>query len=112
MEIAIFPMVQECLTNIHRHSGSNTAKIVVRQEKDQVVVRVEDEGKGIPVEKQVDLVSSGRSGIGFRGMRERLRQLGGELDIQSGDRGTIVAATLPFVPEAERSSDPSQAASA
>jgi len=112
MEIAIFRMVQECLTNIHRHSGSSTAKIVVRQENEQVIVRVEDAGKGIPTEKQVELVSAGRTGIGFRGMRERLRQLGGELDIRSGDRGTVVAATLPLVPDLDRNSNSPQAASA
>ena len=112
MEIAIFRMVQECLTNIHRHSGSSTAKIVVRQENEQVIVRVEDAGKGIPTEKQVELVSASRTGIGFRGMRERLRQLGGELDIRSGDRGTVVAATLPLVPDLDRNSNSPQAASA
>jgi signal transduction histidine kinase len=83
MEIAIFRMVQECLTNIHRHSGSGTARIVIRQEERRIVVRVEDTGKGIPLEKQLEITSSGRTGIGFRGMRERLRQLGGDLDIRS-----------------------------
>ncbi|HMC27705.1 MAG TPA: sensor histidine kinase [Verrucomicrobiae bacterium] len=96
VEIAIFRMVQECLTNIHRHSGSGTAKIVIRQEQDHIRVHVEDAGKGIPLEKQLDLASTTRTGIGFRGMRERLRQLGGDLDIRSDDRGTVVAATLPL----------------
>ncbi|PYX35471.1 MAG: hypothetical protein DMG81_18005, partial [Acidobacteria bacterium] len=54
VEIAIFRMVQECLTNIHRHSGSGTAKIVIRQEQDHIRVHVEDAGKGIPLEKQLD----------------------------------------------------------
>ncbi len=96
VEIAIFRMVQECLTNVHRHSGSGTAKIVVQQESSRVLVRVEDSGKGIPFEKQLELSSTGRTGIGFRGMRERLRQLGGDLDIRSDDRGTVVAASVPL----------------
>ena len=98
MELAIFRMVQECLTNIHRHSGSSTAKIVMRQEEKEkrMLVRVEDSGKGIPPQKQMELASSGRTGIGFRGMRERLRQLGGDLSIHSDDHGTVVAATLPM----------------
>ena len=95
MEIAIFRMVQECLTNIHRHSGGSSATIRVHEEDHLILVEVQDEGKGIPPEKQVDLSSSGRTGVGLRGMRERLRQLGGTLDIRSNG-GTIVIATLPL----------------
>lgn len=96
MEIAIFRMVQECLTNIHRHSGSSAAVIRVRREDHRILVEVQDQGKGIPLEKQLALKSSGRTGVGFRGMRERLRQLGGTLDIQSNVTGTAVVATLPM----------------
>lgn len=96
MEIAIFRMVQECLTNIHRHSGGSSATIRMRQENRRILVEVQDEGKGIPLEKQLALSSSGRTGVGFRGMRERLRQLGGTLEIQSSECGTAVTATLPL----------------
>lgn len=96
MEIAIFRMVQECLTNVHRHSGSESARIVMRQEQNHILVQVADTGKGISTEKQLELLSSGRTGIGFRGMRERLRQLGGDLDLHSDNHGTVVAATLPL----------------
>jgi two-component system NarL family sensor kinase len=96
MEIAIFRMVQECLTNIHRHSGGTSAAIRVREEAQRVWVEVQDEGKGIPLEKQLELSSLGRTGVGFRGMRERLRQLGGTLEIRSGDGGTVVIASLPL----------------
>jgi signal transduction histidine kinase len=96
MEIAIFRMVQECLTNIHRHSGGTAAVIRVREEDHRLVVEVQDQGKGIPAEKQVELNSSGRTGVGFRGMRERLRQLGGTLEIRSDGTGTAVSAILPL----------------
>jgi PAS domain S-box-containing protein len=94
MEIAIFRMVQECLTNIHRHSGSPTATISLSQEGERVTVQVRDMGKGIPLEKQRDLIEAGRGGVGLGGMRERLRQLGGTLEIKSGDNGTTILATL------------------
>ena len=93
-EIAIFRIVQECLTNIHRHSGSATAAIRVQQEGDTVFVKVQDSGKGIPLEKQHELIEAGRGGVGFAGMRERLRRLGGTLEIQSNESGTTVGAIL------------------
>jgi PAS domain S-box-containing protein len=94
IEIAVFRVVQECLTNIHRHSGSPTAAIRIQQEGDQLIIEVRDSGKGITAEKQRELTTSTRGGVGFSGMRERLRLLGGKLEIQSGDAGTVVSATL------------------
>jgi PAS domain S-box-containing protein len=94
VELAIFRIVQECLTNIHRHSGSETASIVIRQESERLTVQVQDYGKGIPKEKQYEFTLSNRSGVGFGGMRERVRQLGGTLEVQSQATGTIVSATL------------------
>jgi signal transduction histidine kinase len=96
MEIAIFRMVQECLTNIHRHSGGMSAAIRVYEEDHRIRVEVHDEGKGMPAEKQLQISSSGQTGVGFRGMRERLRQLGGTLEIQSSSGGTTVTAMLPL----------------
>jgi len=94
MEIAIFRIVQECLTNIHRHSGSATATIRLHWEGDRLIVQVQDRGRGIPIEKQREVIESGRGGVGFGGMRERLRQLGGTLEIQSDGNGTLVIAIL------------------
>jgi two-component system NarL family sensor kinase len=91
MEIAIFRIVQECLTNIHRHSGSAAASICLRKDGNELTVQVRDHGKGIPEEKQRELTASG---LGFGGMRERLRQVGGTLEIQSDHTGTLVSATL------------------
>lgn len=96
METAIFRVVQESLTNIHRHSGSAVAKIQLQHRADQVVVEVADKGKGIPKDKLEEMSSSGTPGVGIRGMRERLRQLGGTLDIDSEKSGTVVAVRLPL----------------
>lgn len=96
MELTIFRMIQECLTNVHRHSGSTSATIRLSQENDQVTVEVQDQGKGIPPDKQADLISSDRAGVGFRGMRERLRKLNGTLEVQSDAKGTTVIARVPF----------------
>jgi signal transduction histidine kinase len=96
MEIAIFRMVQECLTNIHRHSGGSYATVRVHEEDHHVSVEVQDRGKGIPLQKQLELSSSSRTGVGFRGMRERLGQLGGTLKIRSDNAGTAVTAMLPL----------------
>jgi PAS domain S-box-containing protein len=93
-EIALFRVVQECLTNIHRHSGSATAAIRIRRENGVVSLEVKDDGKGIPADKLTQVNASGTVGVGFRGMRERLRQLGGSLEVRSDEQGTIVAATL------------------
>ena len=97
LETAIFRIVQECLTNIHRHSESPVARIRIRRSNSQVSLEVEDRGKGIPSEKRGALDSGGTPGVGIRGMRERLRQLGGTLEINSSGRGTVVVARLPVV---------------
>ena len=94
-ETAIFRTVQECLTNIHRHSESSTARIRITSSDGQISVEIEDRGKGIPPEKQSEMASTGTPGVGMRGMRERLRQLGGSLEIHSNSKGTLVVARLP-----------------
>ena len=96
METAIFRVVQECLTNIHRHSESTVAKIRFRQSDGQVLVEVEDKGKGIPAGKLNEMATGGTPGVGIRGMRERLRQLGGDIDVTSSSSGTVVLAWLPI----------------
>src|SRR6266567_1537423 len=95
LETAVFRVVQECLTNVHRHSGSAVAKIRIARSNGHVRVEVEDRGKGIPPEKRAAMDSVGSPGVGIRGMRERLRQLGGNLEIKSNGEGTIVVAQLP-----------------
>jgi two-component system, NarL family, sensor kinase len=94
LELAVFRIVQECLTNIHRHSGSTTAVISLYRGDNRVVIQVQDHGKGMSPEKQKALATPGQGGVGFVGMRERVRQLGGSLEVQSGASGTTIRATL------------------
>jgi PAS domain S-box-containing protein len=96
LEITLFRVVQECLTNIHRHSESSTAAIRVARSQNEVRLEVRDAGKGLPAEAQTNLSSGKLSGVGLRGMHERLRQMGGHLDVQSNGNGTLIHATLPI----------------
>ena len=96
LEITLFRVVQECLTNIHRHSGSSTAAIRVTRSENEVRLEVRDAGRGIPAQTQNRLASGKLSGVGLRGMQERLRQIGGQLEVQSNGSGTQVSAALPI----------------
>jgi signal transduction histidine kinase len=96
-ELSIFRVVQECLTNIHRHAGSSTAGIRVVQDEACLRVEIEDAGKGMPFEKESAFESPAYAGVGLSGMRERLRQLGGTLHVQSNSPGTRVTAILPVL---------------
>jgi signal transduction histidine kinase len=95
VETAFFRLVQECLTNIHRHSGSSTARIRLLHNAKEVAVSVEDDGKGIPLAKLDAMTLPGTAGIGITGMRERVRQLGGTLAIDSNLKGTKITARIP-----------------
>ncbi len=95
LELVIFRVVQESLTNIHRHSGSASARINLTRSAGTVKFEISDRGKGIPQEKQSEM-NAARSGLGVRGMQERVRQFGGTLRIVSSDRGTKVVVTLPL----------------
>jgi signal transduction histidine kinase len=96
VETALFRIVQECLTNVRRHSGSSSADIRLQKEEDEVILQIRDHGRGMP---KIDLTESDGSvspGVGIPGMRQRLRQLGGILEIESSDRGIVVTATVPI----------------
>lgn len=93
-ELAIFRIIQECLTNIHRHSGSATARIRIQHEANRVAIQVLDRGKGIPKHKQAEMTRSDSAGVGLGGMRERVRQLGGTFDMKSDENGTVVSAVF------------------
>ena len=95
LELAVFRLLQESLTNIHRHSSSKTARIRLEHDRDTVTVEVQDQGKGISSERLAE-IQSGGSGVGIRGMRERLRQFHGDLAIESTNSGTRVVARVPI----------------
>jgi PAS domain S-box-containing protein len=110
MELMVFRLVQECLTNIHRHSGSKTASIRIVRKTDILTVEVQDRGKGMSSEKLTEIQARG-SGVGIRGMRERLRQFEGSLNIESDSSGTQIVATIPIpktMPEEESGLEPLQ----
>jgi two-component system NarL family sensor kinase len=94
MELVMFRLVQECLTNIHRHSGSKSASIRLARESDGVTLVVQDKGKGISAEKLSEIQSQG-SGVGIRGMRERARHFGGHMLIESNHKGTKISFKFP-----------------
>lgn len=95
IELAVFRILQECLTNVHRHSGSKTAKVRIVSDAGSVTLQVSDSGRGFTL---VEDPRSGRlqGGVGITGMRERIRELGGTFDINSSPAGTMVTAALPL----------------
>jgi PAS domain S-box-containing protein len=94
IETAVFRIIQESLTNIYRHSGSQDARIDLLQDATSVTVRIRDFGKGIAESKLGHAVITG---VGISGMRERVKQLSGELKISRAEPGTLVQATIPLL---------------
>jgi signal transduction histidine kinase len=100
-ETALFRIVQESLINIHRHAGSETAAIRLQRDAGMLVLEIEDRGRGIPDASLKDIRSGGRgAGVGIAGMRERMEELGGHLEISSTEHGTTVRTRLPLVQHA------------
>ena len=100
-ELSLFRILQECLTNIHRHSGSKTASIRIVRDDGALVLEVRDEGRGMPVERLSEIQSRG-SGVGIRGMRERVLQLSGTMSIESDGSGTRIHVIIPTPKTASR----------
>jgi len=94
VEIALFRTVQETLTNVHRHSGSSV-EIRLNVDERRVRLQVKDDGKGIPLERLRQIKEGSSAGVGIAGMRERVRELGGWLDVQSDQTGTRVIVSIP-----------------
>jgi len=95
IEVACFRVIQESLTNVYRHSGSESAHVAIEKQADRVIARVRDYGKGCPADF-VGTTPAIRLGVGISGMRERVRQLGGELLVAPADPGTLVEARIPL----------------
>ena len=101
MELAIFRIVQESLTNVHRHSQAKNARIRLLRSQSTLSLGIQDDGQGIPADKLAEVQSQG-AGLGLRGMRERIRQFRGEMKIDSNDQGTGISIAFPL-PAPERS---------
>jgi len=98
-ETALFRIVQESLINIHRHAVSETAGIRLHRDTDTLVLEIGDRGRGIPTASLEHMKRGGGiAGVGIAGMIERMEQLGGTLEITSGDHGTTIRARLRLVP--------------
>ena len=105
VETAMFRIVQEGLTNIHRHSGSSTAAVVLHHDRNDITLQIKDEGKGIPKEA-LSKIGRGQSvGVGLRGMRERVSDLGGHMEIRSSGKGTELKFIIPMNPDIALSGD-------
>jgi len=84
------------LSNIQRHSGSAVASIRLERRPDALELEIGDEGRGVPVHLRNDVRLLAASGVGIAGIRERIRELGGRIIIQSDDSGTTVNVTVPL----------------
>jgi len=96
LELAMFRILQESLTNVHRHSTSRTAEVRLSIRRSMACLEVIDHGTGISPEVLGNGGNAGVLGVGLRGMKERLRQLGGQLEISSTMTGTTIVATIPI----------------
>jgi signal transduction histidine kinase len=101
LEAAVFHIVQESLTNIHRHSGSKTATLRIARTGGRLLLDIEDEGSGIPAETLREIQAQG-SGVGIAGMRERVLHFNGDIHITSVNTGTRIAVTFPVEPGGAR----------
>lgn len=96
-EIALFRILQESLTNVHRHSGSSAVEVRLKTGQHQAVFTVRDLGRGMPAELiQGSQTNRNYFGVGLSGMRERVNDLGGKFEIQSGGDGTAITVSIPL----------------
>jgi signal transduction histidine kinase len=95
-ELCLFRIAQECLTNIHRHSGGSSARLRLLRSAAEIQLEVTDDGKGLDYKTQSKIASGETPGVGMRGIRERIKQLGGSVEIRSNGHGTTVIATVPI----------------
>ena len=114
LELTLFRVLQEGLTNVHRHSGSNRAEVVVAVKSGAIVMTLRDYGKGIPETVLQNFKTSGApSGVGLGGMRGRIADMDGTLDLESPEQGALLRVTIPLaksnLPAAVSSSAPSLA---
>jgi signal transduction histidine kinase len=97
MEIVLFRVLQESLTNVHRHSGASQVSVCFQHNPATVILEIRDFGRGIPA-AQLDRLrqASAQGGVGLAGMRERLHELNGKLEMESDSHGTSMRAVVPL----------------
>jgi signal transduction histidine kinase len=95
VELALFRVLQEALTNVHRHANAKSIDIALSCRDGRVVLSIQDDGRGISREILVRFRSGLASGVGLAGMRERIAELDGVLEVEAKTRGTLVRATIP-----------------
>jgi signal transduction histidine kinase len=100
-ELVLFRILQESLTNVHRHSGASAARVRLHYDRDCLCMEISDNGHGISGEHLRRLNAATEAGVGIRGMRERVRELNGSLEIQSVQDGTTVSVVVPMRPSHE-----------
>jgi len=102
VELALFRALQEALSNVHRHSGASIVDVRILRDAEQVILEVKDNGRGIPRELLLSLNDGGSAaGVGLAGMRERVRELVGELRLESDATGSLLRITIPVAVDAE-----------
>jgi signal transduction histidine kinase len=100
IELALFRVLQEALTNVHRHSGASAANVLIRRSSGHVILEISDNGRGIEREVLNRFREAGSgTGIGLMSMHERARELGGKVELESDGSGTAVRITLPIPPD-------------
>jgi PAS domain S-box-containing protein len=95
LEMAIFRIIQEALTNVFRHSGASRGCVSLIERDDRLIVTVTDDGKG--VDESVTQLQPERIGVGIGGMRQRAQEFGGELMVSNANPGTLVEVTIPLI---------------
>jgi len=104
IELALFRVLQEALTNVHRHSGASNADILIRRSSGQVILEVNDNGHGMSQEMLDRFREAGTgTGVGLMSMHERARELGGTIQIESGSTGTSMRIAIPVPPDCAHS---------
>ncbi len=99
IEIALFRVLQESLTNVHRHSGASNVRVCFQRQLEKITLEIKDDGCGIPAERLDRLrETSAETGVGLAGMRERMNELNGKLEIESDGHGTTMRAIVPLPP--------------
>ena len=103
-EIALFRVLQESLTNVHRHSQSSSAEIRLEMDAEWVTLRIHDHGRGIAADVLRKMRMDGtHTGVGLAGMRERIRELGGRFEIHSTPAGTTIEVFIPVTANQDES---------